>query len=83
MVRLNLPADHPLDEEEIQIVAQTISGATERLAIWRTRNDNTPSPEKPATTLQNLLWHGLNPPRLTSGPPHSQTAPNRPLVPAA
>ncbi|MDX6264946.1 MAG: hypothetical protein QOH84_6634 [Kribbellaceae bacterium] len=60
MVRLNLPADHPHDEEEIQIVAQSVSGATERLAIWRTRNGGTPTPEKLAATLQELLWRGLD-----------------------
>ncbi|GAA3583041.1 TetR/AcrR family transcriptional regulator [Kribbella ginsengisoli] len=60
MVRLNLPADHPHDEEEIQIVAQSVSGATERLAIWRTRNGGTPTPEKLAATLQRLLWQGLD-----------------------
>jgi AcrR family transcriptional regulator len=60
MVRLNLPADRPHDEDEIQIVAQSVSGATERLAIWRTRNGGTPSAEKLATTLQELLWRGLD-----------------------
>ncbi|WBQ03722.1 TetR/AcrR family transcriptional regulator [Kribbella sp. CA-293567] len=60
MVRLNLPAGRPADEEEIQIVAQTVSGATERLAVWRTRNGGTPSAEKVATTLQQLLWQGLD-----------------------
>ncbi|MEV6285884.1 TetR/AcrR family transcriptional regulator [Kribbella sp. NPDC051770] len=57
MVRLNAPST--TDEEEIQIVAQTISGATERLAIWRTRLELPPSPEKTARTLQDLLWQGL------------------------
>ncbi|MFC5260627.1 TetR/AcrR family transcriptional regulator [Kribbella qitaiheensis] len=60
MVRLNLPADRAIDEEQIQIVAQSISGATERLAIWRTQNGGTPTPEKLATTLQELLWRGLD-----------------------
>lgn len=60
MVRLNLPADRAIDEEEIQIVAQSISGATERLAVWRTQNGGSPTPEKLATTLQELLWRGLD-----------------------
>lgn len=60
MVRLNLPADRAIDEEQIQIVAQSISGATERLAIWRTQNGGTPSPTKIAETLQELLWRGLD-----------------------
>jgi len=60
MVRLNLPPDRETDEEEIQIVAQTISGATERLAVWRTQNGGTPSPTKLAQTLQTLLWNGLH-----------------------
>jgi AcrR family transcriptional regulator len=59
MVRLNLPAGRDTDEEEVQIIAWTISGATERLAIWRTKNNNSPSPEKVARTLQDLLWQGL------------------------
>jgi hypothetical protein len=58
MVRLNAPST--IDDEEIQIVAQTISGATERLAIWRTRTDTPPSAEKTARTLQDLLWQGLH-----------------------
>lgn len=60
MVRINLPPDRETDEEEIQIVAHTISGATERLAIWRTQNGGTPSPAKLARTLQDLLWRGLD-----------------------
>ncbi|GAA1628128.1 TetR/AcrR family transcriptional regulator [Kribbella alba] len=60
MVRLNLPPNRETDEEEIQIVAQSISGATERLAIWRSRNDNAPSPAKIAETLQRILWQGLH-----------------------
>ncbi|ADB30858.1 transcriptional regulator, TetR family [Kribbella flavida DSM 17836] len=60
MVRLNLPADRETDEQEIQVIAQTISGATERLAIWRTRSTNPPSAEKTARTLQDLLWQGLH-----------------------
>ncbi|GAA2814820.1 TetR/AcrR family transcriptional regulator [Kribbella solani] len=59
MVRMNLPAGRVTDDE-IQIVAQSISGATERLAIWRTRTPNPPTPEKVAHTLQNLLWQGLH-----------------------
>jgi AcrR family transcriptional regulator len=58
MVRLNAPAS--IDEQEIQVIAQTISGATERLAIWRTRGDSPPSAEKTARTLQDLLWQGLH-----------------------
>ncbi|MGC4943965.1 TetR/AcrR family transcriptional regulator [Kribbella sp. DT2] len=58
MVRLNAPS--AIDEEEIQIVAQTISGATERLAIWRTRSTTPPSAQKTARTLQDLLWQGLH-----------------------
>ncbi|MFF0344447.1 TetR/AcrR family transcriptional regulator [Kribbella sp. NPDC004875] len=60
MVRMNLPAGRPTDDDEIQIIAQSISGATERLAIWRTRTPNPPTPEKVARTLQDLLWQGLN-----------------------
>ena len=68
MVRLNLPPERETDEEEIQIVAQTISGATERLAIWRTQNGNTPSPAKVSRTLQDLLWQGLQ--TLRTSPTH-------------
>jgi AcrR family transcriptional regulator len=68
MVRLNLPPDRATDEEEIQIVAQTISGATERLAIWRTHHNNTPSPTKVAQTLKDLLWQGLQ--TLRTSPTH-------------
>ncbi|MFD3400429.1 TetR/AcrR family transcriptional regulator [Kribbella sp. NPDC058693] len=60
MVRMNLPAGRPVDEDEVQIVAQSISGATERLAIWRTRSTTPPTPEKVARTLQDLLWQGLH-----------------------
>ncbi|HWD83725.1 MAG TPA: TetR/AcrR family transcriptional regulator [Kribbella sp.] len=60
MVRMNVPTDRPVDDDEIQIVAQSISGATERLAIWRTRSANPPPPEKVARTLQDLLWQGLH-----------------------
>jgi AcrR family transcriptional regulator len=59
MVRMNLPADRPADDDEIQIIAQSISGATERLAIWRTRTPTPAPPEKVAQTLQTLLWQGL------------------------
>jgi AcrR family transcriptional regulator len=60
MVRLNLPPDRPVDEEQIQIIAQSISGATERLAVWRTQNGGKPSPTKLAETLQEFLWRGLD-----------------------
>ncbi|WP_328996375.1 TetR/AcrR family transcriptional regulator [Kribbella sp. NBC_01245] len=60
MIRLNQPAESPYDDEEVQIVAQSISGATERLAIWRTRSGGGPTPEKVATTLMSLLWVGLD-----------------------
>jgi AcrR family transcriptional regulator len=60
MVRMNVPAGRPVDDDEIQIVAQSISGATERLAIWRTRSSSPPTPEKVARTLQDLLWQGLH-----------------------
>jgi AcrR family transcriptional regulator len=60
MVRMNLPPGRTADEDEIQIVAQSISGATERLAIWRYRVPAPPSPEKVARTLQDLLWQGLH-----------------------
>ncbi|HEU4947987.1 MAG TPA: TetR/AcrR family transcriptional regulator [Kribbella sp.] len=60
MVRLNLPAAHEVDEDDIQVVAQAISGATERLAIWRTRAGGGPPPEKVARTLMRLFWHGLD-----------------------
>ncbi|WP_410790357.1 TetR/AcrR family transcriptional regulator [Kribbella sp. C-35] len=60
MVRMNVPAGRPADDDEIQIVAQSISGATERLAIWRTRAAAPPTPEKVARTLQDLLWQGLH-----------------------
>ncbi|MEU8222147.1 TetR/AcrR family transcriptional regulator [Kribbella sp. NPDC048915] len=60
MVRMNLPPDHPADDDQIQIIAQSISGATERLAIWRTRTPTPPTPDKVARTLQDLLWQGLH-----------------------
>jgi AcrR family transcriptional regulator len=60
MVRMNLPAGRPVDSDEVEIVAQSISGATERLAIWRSRRQDPPSPEKVARTLQDLLWQGLD-----------------------
>ena len=60
MVRMNLPAGRAVDDDEVQIVAQSISGATERLAIWRTRTPTPPTPEKVAHTLQDLLWQGLH-----------------------
>jgi AcrR family transcriptional regulator len=59
MVRMNLPPGRSVDSDEIEIVAQSISGATERLAIWRTRIPAPPSPDKVARTLQDLLWQGL------------------------
>ncbi|MET7279605.1 TetR/AcrR family transcriptional regulator [Kribbella sp. NPDC005582] len=59
MVRLNLPPNRPADTDEIEILAQSISGATERLAVWRTRTPNPPPPEKVARTLHELLWQGL------------------------
>ncbi|MFK4087860.1 TetR/AcrR family transcriptional regulator [Kribbella sp. NPDC020789] len=59
MVRLNLPPNRPADADEIEILAQSISGATERLAVWRTRTPNPPTPEKVAQTLHELLWQGL------------------------
>ncbi|WP_328523425.1 TetR/AcrR family transcriptional regulator [Kribbella sp. NBC_00359] len=65
MVRMNLPPGRTADDEEIEIVAQSISGATERLAIWRSRTPTPPTPEKVARTLQNLLWQGLNTLRTT------------------
>ena len=60
MVRMNLPAGRSVDDDGVQIVAQSISGATERLAIWRTRTPTPPTPEKVARTLQDLLWQGLH-----------------------
>jgi AcrR family transcriptional regulator len=59
MVRLNLPAERETSEAEIQVVAQAISGATERLAVWRSRNDGNPPPEEVAETLMNVFWIGL------------------------
>jgi AcrR family transcriptional regulator len=60
MVRLNLPPGRTTDDDEIEIVAQSISGATERLAIWRSRTATPPSVEKVAATLKDLLWQGLH-----------------------
>ena len=60
MVRVNLPPGRSAADDEIEIVAQSISGATERLAIWRSRTPTPPSPEKVARTLQDLLWQGLH-----------------------
>ncbi|TDU88263.1 TetR family transcriptional regulator [Kribbella voronezhensis] len=60
MVRFNLPTNHTFTDDEIQIVAQSISGATERLAIWRTKHPAPPSPTQTATTLMTFLWQGLN-----------------------
>ncbi|GAA1687904.1 TetR/AcrR family transcriptional regulator [Kribbella yunnanensis] len=59
MVRLNLPPTRPTDPDEIEILAHSISGATERLAIWRTRTPTPPTPQKVAQTLKDLLWQGL------------------------
>ncbi len=59
MVRLNLPPTRPADPDEVEILAHSISGATERLAIWRSRTPHPPSPEKVARTLKDLLWQGL------------------------
>jgi AcrR family transcriptional regulator len=59
MVRMNLPPGRSVDADEIEIVAQSISGATERLAVWRTRIPAPPSPDKVARTLQDLFWQGL------------------------
>jgi AcrR family transcriptional regulator len=60
MVRMNLPPDRLTDDDEIEVAAQSISGATERLAIWRSRTPSPPSPEKTAQTLKDLLWQGLH-----------------------
>jgi AcrR family transcriptional regulator len=60
MVRMNLPPGRTADDDEIEIVAQSISGATERLAIWRSRTPEPPSPQKVAQTLKHLLWQGLH-----------------------
>ncbi|WP_238161633.1 TetR/AcrR family transcriptional regulator [Kribbella antibiotica] len=59
MVRLNLPPTRPVDADEVEILAHSISGATERLAIWRSRTPNPPAREKVAQTLRDLLWQGL------------------------
>ncbi|MGW6276657.1 TetR/AcrR family transcriptional regulator [Kribbella sp. NPDC055071] len=60
MVRMNLPPGHSADDDEIEVIAQSISGATERLAIWRSRTAHPPTPQKTAETLKSLLWQGLN-----------------------
>jgi AcrR family transcriptional regulator len=60
MVRMNLPPGHSAEDDEIEVIAQSISGATERLAIWRSRTPNAPNPQKTAQTLKSLLWQGLN-----------------------
>ena len=59
MVRLNLPADRETSDDEIQVIAQSLSGATERLAIWRSRNGGRPAPEQVAESLMDLFWVGL------------------------
>jgi AcrR family transcriptional regulator len=59
MVRLNLPADREFADAEIQVVAQGISGATERIAVWRSKAGSPPSPEQVARTLMELFWVGL------------------------
>ena len=59
MVRLNLPADRETTDDEIQVIAQSLSGATERLAIWRSRNGGRPAPEQVAESLMDLFWVGL------------------------
>lgn len=59
MVRLNLPATRAITDDEIQVVAQGISGATERIAVWRSKGESRPSPEQVASTLMELFWVGL------------------------
>ena len=59
MVRLNLPADRETSDDEIQVIAQSVSGATERLAIWRSRNGGRPAPDHVAESLMDLFWVGL------------------------
>lgn len=59
LVRRNLPPGRAPDEDEVQVVAQGISGAAERLAVWRSRDGGGPPPEKVARTLTELLWLGL------------------------
>ncbi|HYU84029.1 MAG TPA: TetR/AcrR family transcriptional regulator [Kribbellaceae bacterium] len=59
MVRINLPAERETSEDEIHVVAQALSGATERLAVWRSRHGGGPPPEQVAAMLMNLFWIGL------------------------
>lgn len=59
MVRLNLPPDRDTTDDEVQVIAQSISGATERLAVWRSRASARPAPEQLAATLMDLFWVGL------------------------
>jgi AcrR family transcriptional regulator len=59
MVRLNLPADRETTDDEIQVIAQSLSGATERLAIWRSRNGGRLAAEQVAESLMDLFWVGL------------------------
>jgi AcrR family transcriptional regulator len=59
MVRLNLPAGREFSGDEILVVAQGLSGATERIAVWRSRNGGRPSAEQVAGTLMELFWVGL------------------------
>jgi AcrR family transcriptional regulator len=59
MVRLNLPVDRETTDDEIQVIAQSLSGATERLAIRRSRNGGRLAPEQVAESLMDLFWVGL------------------------
>lgn len=59
MVRLNLPAGREFSDDEILAVAHGLSGATERIAVWRSRNGGRPSPEQVASSLMELFWVGL------------------------
>lgn len=60
MVRLNLPENRVITDTDIQVVAQALSGATERIAIWRSRATGpVPSPEEIARSLMDLFWLGL------------------------
>jgi AcrR family transcriptional regulator len=59
MVRLNLPANREFSDDEILLVAQGLSGATERIAVWRSRNGGRPAPEEVARGLMDLFWIGL------------------------